>query len=187
MAQTRTFKIGTVYSRVRSLLQANAMKVENKPVWFDIYEAFPPKYEPRIDRHMLPYGNGGNVDQMPPPPKLLYAEDVLRAKYYKVFMPSDEKVDISVASTEVFDLFEKSDRSARTLSQVFIDKHEQLAKTESIKGDVFQTTIEALELEGIHLTKPPREAFKIEAENEGPRMKAPSMKEIFSSVDDEKK
>ena len=44
------------------------MKPQDKPVWYDVYEAFPPKYEPRYDR--------------PPVKKeiqaIFYPEDVIR-------------------------------------------------------------------------------------------------------------
>ena len=88
MAQTRNFKIGTVYSRLRSLLEKKAMNEEAKPVWYDIYEAFPPKYEPRFDRHLLSYGAGSNVAKSAPTPKILYKEDKIRAQYYTAFMPN---------------------------------------------------------------------------------------------------
>ena len=84
MAQTRLEKIGTIYSRMSGLLRSGAMKAEHKPVWFEVYEAFPPKYEPRFDRHQLPYGEGGNVEAMGPPRKIFYKEDLIRAKFYKV-------------------------------------------------------------------------------------------------------
>ncbi len=167
MAQSRTHKIGTIYSRVTRLLQTGAMKEETKPLWYAIYEAFPPKYEPRIDRHTLTYGNGGNVAKMPPPPKILYEEDILRAKYYKVLMPPPATVPNqpqhlafknTVASSEVFDLFEKGPDKKKTLSQKFIEKYDEVAaqNTNSAKDekDLFVSTIDALELDGVHLLKP---------------------------------
>ncbi len=84
MAQTRLEKIGTIYSRMSGLLKSGAMKPEHKPIWFEVYEAFPPKYEPRSDRHQLPYGEGGNVEAMGPPRKIFYKEDLIRAQFYKV-------------------------------------------------------------------------------------------------------
>ena len=52
-----------------------------QPIWFEVYEAFPPKYEPRFDRHQLPYGEGGNVEAMGPPRKIFYKEDLIRAQF----------------------------------------------------------------------------------------------------------
>ena len=84
MAQTRLEKVGTIYSRMSGLLKSGAMKPEHKPIWFEVYEAFPPKYEPRFDRQQLPYGEGGNVEAMGPPRKIFYKEDLIRAQFYKV-------------------------------------------------------------------------------------------------------
>ncbi|RLU22771.1 hypothetical protein DMN91_005049 [Ooceraea biroi] len=43
MAQSRLERIGTVYTRVISLLKGKGMKSEDKPLWVSVYEAFPPK------------------------------------------------------------------------------------------------------------------------------------------------
>ena len=67
------------------------MNEEAKPVWYDIYEAFPPKYEPRFDRHLISYGAGSNVAKSAPTPKILYKEDKIRAQYYTAFMPNNGK------------------------------------------------------------------------------------------------
>ncbi|KAG8041212.1 hypothetical protein G9C98_002200 [Cotesia typhae] len=50
MAQSRLERIGTIFTRVQSLLKSGAVKWEDKPIWYDVYEAFPPKNEPRYDR-----------------------------------------------------------------------------------------------------------------------------------------
>ncbi|KAL7292115.1 hypothetical protein TKK_0014388 [Trichogramma kaykai] len=73
MAQSRLEKIGTIYSRVTALLKTGAMKEENKPLWYEIYKAFPPKYEPRFDR------------PAPDTPvrKIFYPEDVVRARFHR--------------------------------------------------------------------------------------------------------
>ena len=149
MAQTRTFKIGTIYSRVRRLLEKNVMKKDNKPLWYDIYEAFPPKYEPRYDRHLLPYGLGSNVKNMPPPKKILYEEDKIRAKYYKAFMSKDKKLGRTVANSEVIDLM---DTSKQPFSQTFIEKYNKLKAEEQVPEDeLFLEAVNALEFDGIYL------------------------------------
>ncbi|XP_046744651.1 probable 28S ribosomal protein S23, mitochondrial [Diprion similis] len=73
MARSRLAKIGTIHSRTSGLLRAGAMKEEDKPLWFDIYEAFPPKDEPRFDRPIV----AGNIRD------IFYEEDVIRAKFHK--------------------------------------------------------------------------------------------------------
>lgn len=54
-------------------MRSGALKAEDKPVWFDVYAAFPPIAEPRFDRP------APNV----PVRQIFYAEDVARAKYHR--------------------------------------------------------------------------------------------------------
>ena len=74
MAQSRLELIGTIYSRVTGLIKSGAIKSEQIPLWYSVYETFPPKYEPRFDR----------VDEKPVR-KILYQEDIIRAKYYRTY------------------------------------------------------------------------------------------------------
>lgn len=55
--------------RITSLLRGGALKQEEAPLWLAVYEAFPPKYEPRFDR------------QLPSKPvtAIFYKEDLVRA------------------------------------------------------------------------------------------------------------
>ncbi|XP_012269592.2 28S ribosomal protein S23, mitochondrial [Athalia rosae] len=73
MARSRLVKIGTIHSRTTGLLRAGGMREEDKPLWLDIYEAFPPKDEPRYDRP------GSQV----PIRDIFYEEDKIRAKYHQ--------------------------------------------------------------------------------------------------------
>ncbi|XP_055911780.1 probable 28S ribosomal protein S23, mitochondrial [Eupeodes corollae] len=84
MAQSRLEKIGTIFSRTTGLLRSGAMKTEDKPIWYDVYAAFPPKVEPRFDRP---------IPNMPIK-KIFYAEDVVRAKYHKM-IKSNETINLS--------------------------------------------------------------------------------------------
>ena len=86
---SRLEKVGTIYSRLKGFQKSGATSWEKRPMWFDVYEAFPPKYEPRWDRHVLPQGPGSNVAAMGPPRKVLYSEDRVRAQFYKVFCAED--------------------------------------------------------------------------------------------------
>ncbi len=189
MAQTRTHKIGTIYSRVRNLLEQGAMRPELKPVWYDIYEAFPPKYEPRFDRHLITFGNGCNVKNLPPAPQVLYEEDEIRAKYYKVFNPTDEQVAKSVASSEVINLLDNSDVGRRTLSQIFIEKYKQIKAEGKISEDeLFTATITALEVDGINLLQSPSDQWKSEQDKVNiTNIEFPSINELLSSDSNENK
>ncbi|KAH8279693.1 hypothetical protein KR054_001693 [Drosophila jambulina] len=79
MAQSRLEKIGTIFTRVQGLLRGGAVKAEDKPIWYDVYAAFPPKAEPRFDRPApdIPVRN------------IFYAEDVVRAKLHKHNKPQE--------------------------------------------------------------------------------------------------
>ncbi|KAF5294400.1 hypothetical protein FQR65_LT10765 [Abscondita terminalis] len=69
MARSRLEKIGTIYSRTKGLLQSGALQMEDRPIWYDLYEAFPPLEEPRYDRP------SPNI----PIKKIFYEEDRIRA------------------------------------------------------------------------------------------------------------
>ncbi|XP_050444995.1 28S ribosomal protein S23, mitochondrial [Cataglyphis hispanica] len=90
MAQSRLEKIGTIYSRVISLLKGKAMKEEDKPIWLAVYEAFPPKYEPRYDRQ-LPR------KEIRP---IFYEEDLIRVRFHKDqnFIPATNLANENVKS-----------------------------------------------------------------------------------------
>lgn len=55
--------------RATGLLKSGAMKPQDKPLWYDVYEAFPPKYEPRFDRP----ASKEEIRQ------IFYPEDLIRA------------------------------------------------------------------------------------------------------------
>ena len=64
------------YCRVRGLLKTGALKRSEQPLWYDVFEAFPPQVEPLYDRP--------SIDRMPI--NLLYKEDVIRAFVYIYFV-----------------------------------------------------------------------------------------------------
>ncbi|CAH1160057.1 unnamed protein product [Phaedon cochleariae] len=73
MAGSRLEKIGTIYTRTTGLLRSGALNWQDRPLWYDIYEAFPPKEEPRFDRPI-------------PNMKLktiFYKEDKIRAMFHR--------------------------------------------------------------------------------------------------------
>lgn len=50
MANSRLEKIGTIFSRVHGLIKSGALKFEERPIWYDVYEKFPPFNEPKFDQ-----------------------------------------------------------------------------------------------------------------------------------------
>ncbi|KAI4495445.1 hypothetical protein M0802_008659 [Mischocyttarus mexicanus] len=73
MAQTRVETVGTIYTRVLSLIRGGAMSESQKPLWCMVYEAFPPKYEPRYDR------TNPKIQMK----QIYYKEDIIRARFHK--------------------------------------------------------------------------------------------------------
>ncbi|XP_077265343.1 mitochondrial ribosomal protein S23 isoform X2 [Temnothorax americanus] len=90
MAQSRLEKIGTIYTRIASLLKGKGLKEEDTPLWVAVYEAFPPKYEPRYDRR-LPKKPVGPI---------FYEEDLIRARFHRdqSFIPATNLANENVKS-----------------------------------------------------------------------------------------
>ncbi|CAH8575348.1 unnamed protein product [Dicrocoelium dendriticum] len=67
---SRNEKFASIFRRVESLLNKGAMSPDERPLWYDVYKAFPPKVEPVYNRP-LPSG---------PVREILYHEDQHRAE-----------------------------------------------------------------------------------------------------------
>ncbi|XP_063825076.1 small ribosomal subunit protein mS23 [Ostrinia nubilalis] len=74
MASSRLERIGTILTRVEGLLKNGAMKPDDRPLWYDVYRAFPPAVEPKFARP---------VPDIKPIRQILYQEDVVRAKFHE--------------------------------------------------------------------------------------------------------
>jgi len=153
MAQSRLEKIGTIYSRVTGLYKSGAIKQEQLPLWYPIYEAFPPKYEPRWDRQ----------SEVKPLVKIIYTEDVVRAKFYRQF-----------GEWELVDLFSEKPPT----SQLFVDKYLAIAGTGGFSEDeVWDRTVSQLESEGVLLKG--SSAVTATAKNNDNKSKQLSFKDLF--------
>lgn len=157
---------------------------EHKPIWFQVYEAFPPKYEPRWDRHQLPYGEGGNVAALGQPRKIIYKEDLIRAQFYKVFFPRDGADSEEVEKVrEVFNLM---DNKTEALSEKFIAKYHELELQGSIPVEkLFRATVDAMEADGVRLLscseiQVPDAEEEAETRDRSRRGKKVSLKELFT-------
>ncbi|KAL4717969.1 hypothetical protein ACJJTC_013008 [Scirpophaga incertulas] len=73
MASSRLERIGTIVTRVEGLLLRGGIKPDDRPLWYDVYKAFPPLVEPKYARP--------KPDIKPIKP-ILYHEDVIRAKFH---------------------------------------------------------------------------------------------------------
>lgn len=56
-------------SRVNGLIKSGAMKIEDRPIWYDVYRAFPPESEPY-------YSKPAPMHKVP---DVFFPEDVFRA------------------------------------------------------------------------------------------------------------
>ncbi|CAB3371154.1 Hypothetical predicted protein [Cloeon dipterum] len=122
MASSRLERVGTIYTRVRGLLKAGALRPEDKPIWYDIYEAFPPK-------------NLASAESNKPLRQILYAEDEIRSRYHK------EKV-----STETVNL---QDTLRPTKCQQFISKYQDIEKENQGKesGELYMLALESIKMQ----------------------------------------
>lgn len=66
--------VDTIF-RINGLMRTKLIPESEKPMWFDIYKAFPPVRDPvyRSAANMSP------KDLPPLPPRILYPEDLIRA------------------------------------------------------------------------------------------------------------
>ncbi|XP_071213804.1 small ribosomal subunit protein mS23-like isoform X2 [Salvelinus alpinus] len=75
MAGSRLEKFGTVFTRVRDLMRSGVVKQSDKPIWYDVYKAFPPKKDPLYVRPVAKiYGKKEEAV-----PDIFYREDEIRA------------------------------------------------------------------------------------------------------------
>ncbi|XP_054742135.1 probable 28S ribosomal protein S23, mitochondrial [Anastrepha obliqua] len=121
MAQSRLEKIGTIFTRVEGLIKGGAMRFEDRPLWYDLYAAFPPKLEPRFDR--------------PAPEKqiknIFYEEDIARAKFQK--------------KEKQYETINLSDYRRKTQTQNFIQIYQNLKTQNPLDEEkLYETAIEIL-------------------------------------------
>uniref|UniRef100_A0A5S6QRI8 Small ribosomal subunit protein mS23 n=1 Tax=Trichuris muris TaxID=70415 RepID=A0A5S6QRI8_TRIMR len=105
----------------------------DRPIWYDVYAAFPPKYEPLYDRPPVPAPNFREI---------FYPEDFVRGHFFKEFG--------NIGRTNLF-----TDRGS-SISERFVAKFFDLCSTRGKDCDyerVFTDTADALSSEGVVLTR----------------------------------
>lgn len=152
MAGSRLERFGTVFTRVRDLLRSGVMKPSDKPVWFDVYKAFPPKREPLYVKPVhTPW-----VKKQDTVPEIFYKEDEIRAKFYEQYFPG-----------RPYDL---SKSSFVSTCQRFVDKYSELqSRGEFEDSALFQETAKALLADGIVLRR--RGDSLVAAESRNPNLR----------------
>ncbi|KAL1779785.1 28S ribosomal protein S23, mitochondrial [Sigmodon hispidus] len=143
MAGSRLETIGSVFSRTRDLMRARVLK--EKPLWYDVYKAFPPLREPVYRRTHLRYGKAKAAIQ-----DIFYREDQIRAKFFSAYGPGQK----------AFDLFNPNFKST---CQRFVEKYMELQDLgETDEEKLFVEAGKALLAEGVILRRV-REAKTVSA------------------------
>ncbi|KAL0272079.1 UNVERIFIED_CONTAM: hypothetical protein PYX00_005188 [Menopon gallinae] len=70
MAQSRIIRHRSIFDRMTGLLERGAVKI--RPIWYDVYKAFPPKYDPYFSRP------APDISVKP----IFYEEDRIRAQIH---------------------------------------------------------------------------------------------------------
>ncbi|XP_053941005.1 28S ribosomal protein S23, mitochondrial [Cuculus canorus] len=133
MAGNRMQKIGSVFSRTRNLLRIGVIE---KPLWFDVYAAFPPLREPvyRVPRPR--YGKVTDVIR-----SIFYQEDEVRARFYRVYGSGPRPFDLSQLNH-------------KSTCQRFVEKYYELKEEGKIEEEkLFEETGKALLASGIILQR----------------------------------
>ncbi|KAG7479754.1 28S ribosomal protein S23, mitochondrial [Solea senegalensis] len=138
MAGSRLEKLGTVFERVRNLIRSGVIKPTEKPIWFDVYQAFPPKKNLLNGKPLYSARPRGKTKETVP--DIFYREDEVRAKFYEQY-----------GTGRTLDLTKSSFVST---CQRFVDKYTEL-KSHSELDDpaLFEETGKALLAEGIVLRR----------------------------------
>ncbi|XP_074016863.1 small ribosomal subunit protein mS23 [Numenius arquata] len=133
MAGNRVQKIGSVFSRTRNLLRIGVIE---KPLWFDVYAAFPPLREPV---YRVPRPRYGKVKDVVPP--IFYKEDEVRARFYKIYGSGPRPFDLSQLNY-------------KSTCQRFVEKYNELKEEGKIEEEkLFEETGKALLASGIILQR----------------------------------
>uniref|UniRef100_A0A8C2R5I3 Small ribosomal subunit protein mS23 n=1 Tax=Capra hircus TaxID=9925 RepID=A0A8C2R5I3_CAPHI len=134
MAGSRLETVGSIFTRTRDLIRAGVLK--EKPLWFDIYNAFPPLREPVFRRPRLRYGKAKSPTQ-----DIFYHEDQIRAKFYSAYG----------SGPKAFELFNPNFKST---CQRFVEKYIELQKLgETDEEKLFVEAGKALLAEGVILRR----------------------------------
>ncbi|XP_061576164.1 28S ribosomal protein S23, mitochondrial [Cololabis saira] len=148
MAGSRLERVGTVFTRVRDLMRSGVMKRSQKPLWYDVYEAFPPKRDPV---HVRPLGRP-LPSRLENVPEIFYREDAVRARFYEQYGTGPRPFDLSRSNFV-------------STCQRFVNKYTELEKQSDLDQQVlFLETAKALLAEGVVLKR--RTALPVEESRE---------------------
>uniref|UniRef100_A0A1E1WSS3 Small ribosomal subunit protein mS23 n=1 Tax=Pectinophora gossypiella TaxID=13191 RepID=A0A1E1WSS3_PECGO len=124
MASSRLERIGTIYTRVEGLLIRGAMKPDDRPVWFDVYRAFPPIVEPKFAKPK---------PEIKPIRQILYKEDTIRAKFH--------------ANGQGFGAVNMLNPAGETHTKKLIQQYEKLKSEGVPESELIEKSVSAIGLE----------------------------------------
>ncbi|XP_041851556.1 28S ribosomal protein S23, mitochondrial [Melanotaenia boesemani] len=137
MAGSRLERFGTVFTRVRDLMRSGVIKPHEKPIWFDVYMAFPPKRDPLYVRK----STRPVAKKQETVPEIFYREDEVRAKFYEQYGTGSRALDLSKANFV-------------STCQRFVIKYAELQSNSELDDSaLFEETGKALLKEGIILRR----------------------------------
>uniref|UniRef100_A0A1A7YKW6 Small ribosomal subunit protein mS23 n=1 Tax=Iconisemion striatum TaxID=60296 RepID=A0A1A7YKW6_9TELE len=137
MAGSRLERFGTVFSRVRDLMCSGVIKPSDKPIWFDVYKAFPPKKEPLYVKTKT----RASVNKQSNVPAIFYTEDKVRAWFYEHYGTGSR-------------LFDLSNSNYVSVCQRFVLKYTELKSNSELEDSaLYEMTAKALLSEGITLKR----------------------------------
>lgn len=140
-------------------MRAGVIKPEQKPIWFDVYAAFPPKREPLYEKPARSIKRH-TEDSVP---EIFYKEDEIRAKFFEVYGNGPR----------AFELLRPNFVSS---CQRFVLKYSELERRGDVKEEMlFEETAKALLSEGVLLRKRGGPAVAIEARDPLLNMKLTEM------------
>ncbi|CAH8458950.1 unnamed protein product [Schistosoma rodhaini] len=73
MLGSRRERFASIFKRVKGMIEKGALDYEDRPLWYDVYKAFPPRVDPSYDRP-CPTTTVQNI---------IYPEDCERAAFFK--------------------------------------------------------------------------------------------------------
>ncbi|CAG6007324.1 small ribosomal subunit protein mS23 [Menidia menidia] len=135
MAGSRLEKFGTVFTRVRDLMRSGVIKPHEKPIWFDVYMAFPPKRNPLyVKKQTRRYGAVEDAV-----PEIFYTEDKVRARFYELYGTGSRPLDLSKSNFV-------------STCERFVVKYAELKDSSELSDSaLFEETAKALLKEGVIL------------------------------------
>ncbi|XP_057654020.1 probable 28S ribosomal protein S23, mitochondrial [Diorhabda carinulata] len=132
MAGSRLERIGTIYTRTTGLIKSKALNWEDRPLWYDLYEAFPPKEEPSFDRP-IPNIKLKNI---------FYKEDRIRAIFHRnnkyvgtINLFNNNYKSLTQRFVDIYQKLEENSGDGTTEEQLYKEAIEVLKRDKEIKKD----------------------------------------------------